>query len=133
VKLSQRIAIFLFCCLVGSATHSIFAQTAAEGLGETAAAATEARVSTPTPTIARRCTVRTFAAHPLAGFTLHQSFDSSTSEFFVWSIRHDLAQNLNSLRSSAGQEAVLEDQLQVLAPTNKEVEKSSTFTQHQHF
>lgn len=125
MKLSQRIAILLFCCLVGSATHSIFAQTAAEGLRGAATDAAKSAAQIPVSS--------TLTAEPTAGFSPPQSLDSSTSQILLWSIRHDLAQNLHSLRSSAGQEAVPEDQLQVLAPTNKEVEKSSTFTQHQHF
>ena len=58
-------------------------------------------------------------AEPNAGIAPQQSLNSSTSQVHLWSIRHDLAQNLHSLRSSAGQDAVPEDPLQVLAPTTK--------------
>jgi hypothetical protein len=111
VKLSQRIAIFLFCCLVGSATHSLFAQTAGEGLRGAVTGAAKSATQIPGSS--------TLTAEPAAGFSPPQSLDSSTSQVVLWSIRHDLAQNLHSLRSSAGQEAVPEDQLQVLAPTTK--------------
>ncbi|MGO4209769.1 hypothetical protein AB4Y89_14990 [Terriglobus sp. 2YAB30_2] len=131
MKLSQRIAIFLFCCLAASATHSIFAQMAAGGLRETVADAAGGRAAEAAPALilARTGIAQGFASHPLgpstltaetdAGFAPQQSFDSSTSGFHTWSIRHGLAQNLHSLRSSVGQEAVPEDPLQVLAPTTK--------------
>lgn len=126
MKLSQRIAIFPFCCPVGSATHSIFAQTDTEGLRgvvtdatrSVAAKADRSTIEAPR-SVARTLGPSTLIAEPHAGFTPQQSLDSSTSQVQLWSIRHNLAQNIHSLRSSAGQDVAPEDQLQVLVRTTK--------------
>jgi len=125
VKLSQRIAFCSFSCFVGSATHLLFAQTAAEGLRgrvidatRSIATANQGAIETSGPT-AQMLGPSALTVEPDAGPTPPQSLDSSTSQFHQWSIRHDLAQNLHSFRSSAGQDAVPEDPLQVLTPTTK--------------
>ncbi|QEE28473.1 hypothetical protein FTW19_10965 [Terriglobus albidus] len=129
VKLSQRIAFCSFSCFVGSATHLLFAQTAVEGLRGVVAGAAGTRVGALTPILPGIDIVQGFASHPFGpstltvepdtSFTPRQSLDSSTSRFHPESTHDDLAQNLHSLRSSAGQDAVPEDPLQVLAPTTK--------------
>ncbi|WP_263419003.1 hypothetical protein [Terriglobus albidus] len=89
MKLSQHV-IVLFCCPVGSATHSIVAQRAGEGLWERTTDVTGSVVAKAA--IKQRPPQPTLTAEPGALFTPRQSLDSSTAHLHLWSIRHDLAQ-----------------------------------------